>query len=281
MSALLNFRRTRIAPTPSGFLHIGNILSFVTTLKLARSAGAKVLLRIDDLDQARADERYVQDIFETLEFLDIHWDEGPGDSAGFTSAWSQLHRMEIYGTALQTLRQQGALFACSCSRTQIARETADGIYPGTCRDKGISLDAPDVSWRIRTDMLHELAVQGVDGTAVSTQLDITMKDFVVRKRDGLPAYQLTSLVDDLYFNVDLIVRGQDLWPSTLAQLYLASFLPGGEDFKKICFYHHALLKDVDGGKLSKSAGATSIQFLRKAGWRAEDIYAEIVKLSST
>jgi glutamyl-tRNA synthetase len=267
--------RTRLAPTPSGFLHLGNVFSFVLTIQLAREKGAKVLLRIDDLDRPRVDERYIQDIFETLNFLDIHWDEGPKDSTDFASAWSQLHRMELYRTALQNLRQQGTLFACSCSRTQIAREAAGGVYPGTCRDKGISLDAPDVSWRLRTDMSRELAVGGVDGGVTRGRLDITMRDFVVRKRDGYPAYQLTSVVDDLHFGVDIIVRGQDLWPSTLAQLYLASLLPGGKELEKARFYHHELLRGADGGKLSKSEGSTSIQFLRKEGRGPKDIYAMI------
>ncbi len=267
--------RTRLAPTPSGFLHLGNILSFVTTLRLAASTGARVLLRIDDLDQARADERYIQDIFETMEFLGIGWDEGPRDVEDLKTRWSQVHRMEMYREALEALRATGVLFACTCSRAQIERETVDGSYPGTCREKGFSLDAPDVSWRIRTDMLRELAVRGVDGGVVLSPLDATMKDFVIRKKDGAPAYQLTSILDDLYFGVDLIVRGQDLWPSTLAQLYLASFLPGGEEFKKACFYHHELLKDADGSKLSKSAGATSIQFLRREGRRPEEIYRMI------
>ncbi|HVW63071.1 MAG TPA: glutamate--tRNA ligase family protein [Puia sp.] len=267
--------RTRLAPTPSGFLHLGNILSFIITARLAKTAGAKVLLRIDDLDRERVEERYVQDIFETLEFLGVPWDEGPRDVRDFGAKWSQIHRMKMYEDALQDLRAAGILFACTCSRGQIARESADGIYPGTCRDKGISLDAQDVSWRIRTDMLQELVVHGSGGEVVRTQLDVTMQDFVVRKKDGYPAYQLTSILDDLYFGVDLIVRGQDLWPSTLAQLYLASFLPGGADFKKTRFYHHELLKDKDGGKLSKSAGATSVQFLRKEGRSPEDIFRMI------
>jgi len=275
MHSQRNFVRTRLAPTPSGYLHLGNVLSFMITSKLARERGAKVLLRIDDLDRPRVDERYVQDIFETLDFLGIEWDEGPRDVADFESAWSQLHRMELYRAALRELREMGALFACSCSRTQIVREAAGGIYPGTCREKGLSLDAPEVSWRLRTDMARELAVRGVDGSMTRGRLDITMRDFVVRKKDGFPAYQLTSVVDDLHFGVDLIVRGQDLWPSTLAQVYLASLLPEGKDLGKACFYHHELLRGADGGKLSKSEGATSIQFLRKEGRRREDIYGMI------
>jgi glutamyl-tRNA synthetase len=224
------------------------------------------------------DERYVQDIFETLDFLGIDWDEGPGSLLEFEERWSQLHRMEMYRDALLRLRDAGVLFACTCSRTQIAREGGDGGYPGTCRDKGIPLDAPDVSWRVRTDISKKVFVRGIEGRVIEGRLDPGMRDFIVRKKDGFPAYQLTSILDDLYFGVDLIVRGQDLWPSTLAQLYLAPLLPGGEEFLQTCFYHHALLKNADGGKLSKSEGAMSIRFLRGKGYSPEDIYGLISPL---
>jgi len=281
MPAPLTFRRTRIAPTPSGYLHLGNAYSFKLTADLARHTGAKILLRIDDLDRERVEERYVQDIFDTLHFLGIPWDEGPRDRTDFGQTWSQLHRMRLYRRALEELRQQGVLFACACSRTQIARESAGGAYPGTCRDKGLSLDMPDVSWRVRTDMQRELTMRMTDGTVSNGQLvetkwtgplDGSIKDFVVRKKDGLPAYQLTSLVDDLHFGVDLIVRGQDLWSSTLAQLYLAKLLPGGMAFASVVFKHHALFTDAGGNKLSKSAGAASIQFLRGEGKTPGEIF---------
>ena len=124
-------------------------------------------------------------------------------------------------------------------------------------------------------MSQELIVRGLDGGVVRTRLESGMKDFVVRKKDGSPAYQLTSILDDLHFGVDLIVRGQDLWPSTLAQQYLAGLLPGGGAFADACFYHHDLLTEEGGSKMSKSAGATSKQFLRKEGCRPEDIYEMI------
>ncbi|HVU56347.1 MAG TPA: glutamate--tRNA ligase family protein [Puia sp.] len=272
MSSPRSFRRTRIAPTPSGFLHLGNAYSFKLTADLARRTGAKILLRIDDLDRERVEERYIEDIFDTLHFLDIPWDEGPCDGADFERVWSQLHRMELYHHALEALRQQGVLFACVCSRTQIARESAGGVYPGTCRDKGLSLDSPDVSWRVRTDMGRELTMQQLEAPAFKGVLDMSLTDFVVRKKDGFPAYQLTSLVDDLHFGADLIVRGRDLWSSTLAQLYLAELLPRGSAFSAAVFHHHALFTNADGSKLSKSGGAASIQFLRREGKSPDEIY---------
>jgi glutamyl-tRNA synthetase len=263
--------RTRIAPTPSGYLHLGNAYSFKLTAQLARQAGSKVLLRIDDLDQQRAAQPFIDDIFDTLEFLGIPWDEGPRDRTDFERSWSQLRRMGLYRQALEELRRTGVLFACTCSRAQIARESGDGEYPGTCRDKGLSLDQPDVSWRVRTDA-RELTMLQWEAPAFEGMLDKTVKDFVVRKKDGFPAYQLTSLVDDLHFGVDLVVRGQDLWPSTLAQLYLAELLPGARAFANAVFHHHPLFIKADGSKLSKSAGDTSIQFLRREGKTQADVY---------
>src|ERR1700719_4550756 len=97
------FRKTRIAPTPSGFLHLGNVLSFAITAALARRTGARILLRIDDLDSQRSAPEFVQDIFDTLRYLEIPWDEGPRDYGEYASQYSQLHRMDLYNRALETL----------------------------------------------------------------------------------------------------------------------------------------------------------------------------------
>jgi len=116
------FKKTRIAPTPSGFLHLGNVLSFSITAALAGKAGARILLRIDDIDRERTDKRYVEDIFETLRYLGIPWDEGPKNFEEFQQEYSQVHRMGLYVTALEELKATGQLFACECSRTAVARK---------------------------------------------------------------------------------------------------------------------------------------------------------------
>ncbi|WP_431214677.1 glutamate--tRNA ligase family protein [Puia sp. P3] len=116
----------------------------------------------------------------------------------------------------------------------------------------------------------------MEGGIVKKRLPKEMKDFVVRKRDGFPAYQLSSLVDDRFFGVDLVVRGEDLWASTVAQYYLAVRL--GREFVATGFYHHALLMAKEGKKLSKSAGDTSIQYLRKQGWKKKDVYTMIARM---
>jgi glutamyl/glutaminyl-tRNA synthetase len=277
MDGPITYERTRIAPTPSGFLHLGNVVSFVRTVELGKRSGAKVLLRIDDLDKERVEKEYVQDIFDTLEFLELPWDEGPRNVEEFEREWSQIHRMGLYREALKVLRERGELFACNCSRAQVLRDNVDGIYPGTCREKGISLDADNVSWRLRTEE-KEIGVRDLEGRVVKVGMPGSMKDFVVRKRDGFPAYQLTSVVDDLFYDVDLVVRGEDLWDSTVAQHFLAEKLGKGKEFGAIGFYHHPLLMAEGERKLSKSAGDTSVQYLRKQGLKKEDVYTMIAKM---
>ncbi|RYG54411.1 MAG: tRNA glutamyl-Q synthetase [Chitinophagaceae bacterium] len=270
------FKRTRIAPTPSGFLHVGNVLSFAITAGLAEASGAKILLRIDDMDRERATPEYVDDIFDTLNFLGLPWHEGPRDNVEFWKEYSQLHRLQLYNQALSQLVQQQQVFACNCSRSQILLKNSEGHYPGTCRDKNIPLDSKEVCWRIRTEQ-PAITIMDLPGKKNTAVLPGSMNDFVVRKKDGFPAYQLTSLIDDLFFEVDLIVRGEDLRPSTLAQHYLATVL-GKQDFYNTRFHHHALLYDAEGQKLSKSAGAVSIRSLRQEGKTPADIYALIGRM---
>lgn len=264
-----NYKRTRIAPTPSGFLHLGNVLSFSITAALAKKHGAKILLRIDDLDQARANDQYLQDIFDTLNFLEIPWDEGPRDVNEFKNNYSQVHRMELYNVTLEDLRARERIFACTCTRQQLR-----GNIICTCRDKSIPLNEKDASWRLITDGHTELNIKDYPGQITRALLSENMHNFIIRRRDGLPSYQLASVVDDLYYDIDLIIRGQDLWPSTLAQHELAKAL-GKSDFHDITFYHHPLLMEPDGQKLSKSDGATSVKYLREVGKSRTDIYTAI------
>ena len=267
-----DFNKTRLAPTPSGYLHLGNVLSFAITAALARKTGAKILLRIDDLDQERADPLYIQDIFDTLNFLAIPWDEGPRDMEEYRSSWSQMQRLELYKNALQQLEEQRDVFACQCTRTQLQ----GNIYPGTCRNRSLPLDTPGASWRLYTDE-KEIIIKTLNNGPVKTRLPHTMKDFVVKKKDDHPSYQLASLLDDIHFGVDLIIRGEDLYPSTIAQHYLADVLQL-DAFKNITFHHHPLLMGDGDKKLSKSAGATSIKYLREQGKTARDVYGEIGKM---
>jgi glutamyl/glutaminyl-tRNA synthetase len=270
MTEPLQFHKTRIAPTPSGYLHLGNALSFALTAALSKNTGAKILLRIDDLDRDRVQPAYVQDIFDTLDFLEIPYDEGPRNMKEYEQDWPQVHRMDMYRKALDQLREDRSVFACTCSRSQVQGHAA---YPGNCYAKPISLDEVGACWRFRTDPSAEWSVRTFNGV-INEPLPADVQDFIVRKKDGYPAYQLTSICDDQFFSVDLIVRGQDLWPSTLAQIELASRLKL-EAYTNSTFYHHPLLSATNGMKLSKSAGDTSIKYLRSTGQKPAEIYSAI------
>jgi len=205
----------------------------------------------------------VADIFDTLTYLGITWDEGPMDYDAYASAFSQVHRLGLYHQALAQLRVQGAVFACDCSRAMLQRSHPAGVYTGRCKHRGLPLDGEGYCWRIDTD---------------TADLPEHMHHFIVRKKDGMPAYQLASVVDDTYFGVDLIVRGKDLWESTMAQRFLAEVL-GYAPFGGASFVHHTLLTAGAGEKLSKSAGATSVRYLRKRGYSCADIYRTVGEMA--
>ncbi len=273
---MLAYNKTRLAPTPSGYLHLGNVFSFAITSFVAKKVGARVLLRIDDMDRGRAEGKYVDDIFETLRFLKIEWDEGPCDKHDLDEKYSQIHRIGLYNEALDRLRNTGKVFACTCSRSQILANNAKGFYAGTCRNKNIPLDMENVSWRLDTEGASPVSIMDIKGSSHSISLPADMEYFVIRKKDGFPSYQLTSVVDDLFFGIDLVVRGEDLQGSTIAQLYLSRLLPANH-FSKVAFMHHPLILGANRQKLSKSAGDTSVQYLRYNGCSPSDIYMLIAK----
>ena len=177
----------------------------------------------------------------------------------------------MYHGALDKLCDKGLVFACTCSRQQIKSSE-----PCTCLEKHIPLDTENAAWRLITRK-KELNIRSYNGELIRNALPAEMQNFVIRRRDGLPAYQLASVVDDLHYNIDLVVRGQDLWSSTIAQHELALALDESR-FSEIRFYHHPLLTEASGQKLSKSAGSTSIKYLRENGKSPSDIYTMIERM---
>jgi glutamyl/glutaminyl-tRNA synthetase len=266
----MKFSLTRIAPTPSGFLHLGNAFSFLLTQAIAKKYGAKIFLRIDDLDRERYRSEYVQDIFDTLDFLEIPIDQGPKSLEELESEWSQVHRMSLYDQALENLRQTKRVFACDCSRNKIQQMDSRGYYLGQCLDRRIPLDRPETAWRINTLDSDFISFTEYPQGKKTDLIPEETAFYIVRKKDKLPAYHLTSVVDDIHFGVDLVVRGIDLYPSTLAQLDLAGHI-GKESFGQITFLHHELIRGENQSKLSKSAGSLAIQTLRKEGKKLEDV----------
>ncbi|MEB2775900.1 glutamate--tRNA ligase family protein [Algoriphagus sp. D3-2-R+10] len=267
----MDFKLTRFAPTPSGFIHLGNLYSFLVTKALAEKTGAKILLRIDDLDRDRYRTEYVQDIFDTLDFMEISYDQGPKTVQEFEQEWSQIHRMNSYLQALEQIRSKNLVFACDCTRKKIQQLDSSGYYLGHCQVRNIPLERNETCWRMDTFDTDFIKINTYSEGEKSYTLPEDSAFFIVRKKDKLPAYQLTSLIDDTHYGVNLIVRGNDLLGSTLDQQILANGL-GINSFQEATFHHHPLLKGPKNKKLSKSDGAISIQFLRKEGKKPADIY---------
>ena len=265
----------RIAPTPSGFLHIGNACNALLTWQLAQQHRGQVLLRIDDLDAERKKTSYLCDIFETLDWLGIEWQLGPMGPDDFEQNWSQAHRAHLYENMLLRLAGSGFVYACALSRSQLQDAT-----PESRRDQKLSLDASSgISWRVETTP-KLIAFSDTNNRNYTINLNETMPDFVVRRRDGIAAYQVASLADDIHFGVTHIVRGQDLLPSTAAQLFLADLL-GVSSLRSTAWLHHPLITDEAGQKLSKSAGSMALQGRKTSktrdqirrivdGWRNEE-----------
>lgn len=267
----MDFKLTRFAPTPSGFLHLGNLYSFLVTKVLAEKTGAEILLRIDDLDRDRYKREYVQDIFDTLNFMEISYNSGPKTVQEFEQEWSQIHRMERYLEALEQIKSRKLVFACDCTRKKIQQMDSSGYYLGHCQVRNIPLERQDTCWRMDTYDTDFIKIKTYAEGQKSYTLPEDSAFFIIRKKDKLPSYQLTSVIDDMYYGVDLIVRGNDLLGSTLDQQIIANGLEY-TSFQEATFHHHSLLKGPKNKKLSKSEGATSIQFLRKEGKKPSDIY---------
>lgn len=251
--------KSRLAPTPSGFLHRGNAFNFLLTAQMVRASKGQLLLRIDDIDKGRYRPEYVAHIFKTLDALGIEIGEGPDTVDALETIWSQHLRLDKYAKTLQDLRSTGKVYACDCSRKKVNAEAINGNYSGYCRHRNLPLEQEGVTWRI--DVRGATSVQLPDFPGITTapiNLEEAMGDFVIRKKDGLPAYQVCSLTDDLLFGIDLIVRGEDLLDSSAAQIWLADLLGTTAWLEQLKLLHHPLLKSRAGEKLSKSAGAAAL-----------------------
>jgi len=247
---------TRMAPTPSGFLHLGNMYNFILNWLWARANNGKVLLRIDDADTERKRKEYLDDIFRVLEKTGLDWDLGPTGPDDFERNWTQAQRNDIYASLLATLREQSLLYACTCSRKD--RQHGFEETPCNCRDANIPFDAPAVAWRIKTD---PGAVVSLNDKRMGN-LSMPVNDFIVRRKDGIASYQLSSLADDRIFFVSHIARGEDLLESTACQVFIDQQLEMPW-FSKALFWHHPLLKNSDGTKISKSAGQSAVSLLQE------------------
>lgn len=251
--------KSRIAPTPSGYLHLGNAFNFLLTWWIVRQNNGVLQLRIDDVDAPRIKPEYLEDVFYTLDWLGIDWDKGPYSADQQQREFSMQLRLPTYRDYLAHLIEQNAVYACTCSRSDVA----NGVMC-TCAER-YKADLPSNKFAYKMNTKHFVASYvDIWRGSQTVNLHESMPNFVVWRNDDLPAYQLFSVVEDMRCGINTIVRGEDLLHTTAAQLLLADTL-NAHNFRKIQFYHHPLLTDSSGLKLSKSSGAFSLKYIRESG----------------
>ncbi len=264
---------TRFAPAPTGLLHLGHVLNAAYVWGLARAAGGRVLLRIEDHDRERSRAEYEQAILDDLDWLGFVPDEPSTDAyRRGPCAWRQSERGAVYQAALDQLRARGLVYACACSRADIAGrmggpgDAGEVRYPGTCREKALA-EAPGLGLRVRLDPSVERFDDLRHGPQ-EQQPSAQCGDLLVRDRLGNWTYQFVATVDDAVQGVTLVVRGDDLIASTGRQIQLARLLGRDEPAR---FLHHRLILKSSGRKLSKSDGDTGVGALRARGLSPADV----------
>jgi glutamyl-tRNA synthetase len=274
--------RTRLAPSPTGALHLGNARTFFITWALARQSGAEVILRIEDLDGPRVKPEAAQQAIEDLRWLGIDWDSGP---------MAQRTDLSPYQTALKTLARAGGAFPCDCTRQQIQAATLSAPhgdehevrYPGTCRPDPAgsphpSADAePDFAraWRLLVPNVPIAFADEFHGPQ-AFDLQATTGDFLIWTKQGLPSYQLAVVVDDARQGVDWVIRGDDLLSSAARQILLYERLALGPPPR---YTHLPLVVGPDGRRLAKRHGDTRIATFRAHGVPRDRLLALLARWS--
>jgi glutamyl/glutaminyl-tRNA synthetase len=296
-SSVLNSRRYRgrLAPSPTGLLHLGHARTFWIAAQRAHQNYGQLILRNEDLDPQRCKPEFVESMCEDLRWLGIDWAEGP-DRGGPFGPYSQSQRRPFYVDAWVKLRDLGAIYPCTCSRKDVAQAAGapnegddEPMYPGTCRPvrsfathdgvpsaslrtssdpvpQGYSQPA-GVNWRFRVPDGEEICF---DDLHLGPQRMIAGRDFgdfIVWRRDDVPAYQLAVVVDDAAMKITEVVRGVDLLKSTARQILLYRAL--GLTIPE--FYHCDLVRDENSIRLAKRHDALSIRKLRQLGWTPERV----------
>ena len=278
--------RGRLAPSPTGYLHLGHARTFWTAQDRAREHGGTLILRNEDLDRQRCKPEFVATMIEDLRWFGFEWQEGP-DSGGPHAHYTQSERMPLYRAAFEKLRAGGFLYPCTCSRQDVLRALQaphegedEPIYPGTCRNA--TGDRWQVTGEVRSDANDSLSpvtrhaspswrFRVPDGRAVifhdgrlgpqSFVAGEDFGDFVVWRNDDLPAYHLACAVDDAAMGITEVVRGADLLASTARQLLIYEAL----GLTAPSFHHCPLMTDKHGVRLAKRHDALSLRTLRSQG----------------
>jgi glutamyl-tRNA synthetase len=264
--------RGRLAPSPTGYLHLGHARTFWMAQQRAQANGGTLVLRNEDLDSTRFQMEFVPAMIEDLRWFGFEWQEGP-DCGGPFAPYNQSERMDVYRAALERLRARSFIYPCTCSRKDIqaatraphANDDDEPIYPGTCRTKSPSsnsnLPSARFSWRFRVSDGETISF--IDGNC-GEQRFVAGKDFgdfVVWRGDGVPAYQLACVADDAAMQITEVVRGADLLVSTARQILLYRAL----GLTPPAFFHCPLWLDESGVRLAKRHDTLSLRALRARG----------------
>jgi glutamyl-tRNA synthetase len=268
--------RGRLAPSPTGYLHLGHARTFWTAYERARACGGALVLRNEDLDPQRSRAEFVAAMLEDLRWLGIEWQEGP-DAGGPFGPYTQSERHAIYRDAWARLLAGGWIYPCTCSRRDLARAAGaphegahpaddEPHYPGTCRPPADALpfraaDPRGVNWRFRVPDGEALAFRDLRQGPQAFVAGRDFGDFVVWRRDDVPAYQLAVVADDALMNITEVVRGADLLKSTARQMLLQRAL----QLSTPAYYHCELVTDESGARLAKRHESLSLRALRAAG----------------
>jgi glutamyl/glutaminyl-tRNA synthetase len=267
--------RGRVAPSPTGYLHLGHARTFLIANERARQAGGALVLRNEDLDRERCRREFADAMFEDLLWLGIRWNEGP-DCGGRFAPYAQSERRASYLGMWQQLRDRGAIYPCTCSRKDLALAASapndaddEPLYPGGCRgNAALDYEKPGgVNWRFRVPDGETINFEDLRLGSQSYLAGRDFGDFVIWRRDDVPAYQLAVVNDDHAMKITEVVRGADLLKSTARQLLLYRAL----GFDPPDFYHCDLVRDEAGVRLAKRHDALSIRRLRESGCSPEQV----------
>ena len=265
--------RGRLAPSPTGVLHLGNARSFLLAWLDIRSRGGDLLLRIEDLDGPRVRAGASDAALEDLKWLGLDWDRGP---------LFQFPRFDFYRAALGKLAKQGVAYPCVCRRGDVIHAASaphesaalDGhVYPGTCRgrwtsaEEALSETGREACWRFDVGRDRVLAFEDRILGPQEFEMDSQLGDFVIWRRGDSPAYQLAVVLDDADQQINEVLRGDDLIPSTARQCLLQESL----GLPRPQWAHVALVVGEDGQRLAKRHGDTTLRKLRLEGRSAEDV----------
>lgn len=271
--------RTRFAPAPTGYLHLGHVVNAIYVWGVARANDGRVALRIEDHDRSRCRVEYERALLDDLDWLGFVPDEGTtAEFRAGTTKFRQSDNEWRYAAAITALELRGLVYVCRCSRADIAwlvpdRPNEEMRYPGTCRDAALPPDA-SLQRRLKLGGARERFFDLLLGPQ-EQQPRTQCGDLLLRDRLGQWTYQFAVTVDDLEQDIDVVIRGEDLLPSTGRQRALARLLGRR---RSPHFLHHPLVLKPNGEKLSKSAGDSGVRELRDAGRTPAEVLGEAAHL---